>query len=81
MQWTLKYLDEFTSWLNAQNEGLQDEALVRLELLTRVGPLLGRPYVDTLKGSSLPIDYKKQAVILLGGDKGGDKRWYERIFR
>ncbi len=96
MQWTLKYLDEFTSWLNAQDEGLQDEALARLELLTRVGPLLGRPYVDTLKGSSLPnlkelrfdyqrapirilfaFDYKKQAVILLGGDKGGDKRWYE----
>lgn len=68
----------------------------KLELLKEYGPLLGRPYVDTLKGSEIanlkelrfaferaPIrvlfvfDPKQQAVIILGGNKAVDKRWYE----
>jgi hypothetical protein len=61
------------------------------------GPLLGRPYVDTLKGSKYPnlkelrVQYKgepwrilfafdpiRQAIVLVGGNKTGDKRWYEK---
>jgi hypothetical protein len=97
MQWSLIYHDEFAAWLSAQEEKLQDETLAYLEMLKDRGPLLGRPYVDTLKGSSLPnlkelrfeyerapirllfaFDPKRQAVILLGGNKQTDKRWYER---
>ncbi len=97
MQWLLIYHNDFANWLEDQREGLQDEALAYLEMLKERGPLLGRPYVDTLKGSSLtnlkelrfeyeraPIrilfafDRKRQAVILLGGNKQTDKRWYER---
>ena len=97
MQWSLIYHDEFATWLTDQEEDLQNEALAYLEMLKDRGPLLGRPYVDTLKGSSLtnlkelrfeyqraPIrilfafDPKRQAVILLGGNKQADKRWYER---
>jgi hypothetical protein len=67
-----------------------------LDLLEERGPLLGRPYVDTLKGSKItnlkelsvqhktePIrilfafDPMQQAVIILGGSKQGDKRWYD----
>ena len=96
MPWSLIYVDEFTTWLDAQEERLQDEALAHLELLKERGPLLGRPYADTLKGSAIanlkelrfeydgaPIrilfafDPKRQGVILLGGSKQGDKRWYE----
>ncbi len=96
MQWSLIYHDEFAAWLAAQEEPLQDEALAHLEMLKDRGPLLGRPYVDTLKGSSLanlkelrfeikraPIrilfafDPKRQAVILLGGNKQTTKRWYD----
>jgi len=95
MQWSLIYVDEFALWLDNQPEPLQNETLAYLEMLKERGPQLGRPYVDTLKGSSIanlkelrfdferaPIrilfafDPKRQAVILLGGNKQGDKRWY-----
>ncbi|MBX9772758.1 MAG: type II toxin-antitoxin system RelE/ParE family toxin [Candidatus Obscuribacterales bacterium] len=97
MPWTLVYLDEFSDWLDGQAEDLQDEALSYLEMLKDRGPLLSRPYADTLKGSKIanlkelrfsykgaPIrilfafDPRKQGVIILGGDKTGDKRWYEK---
>lgn len=97
MPWFLVYLDEFSTWLDGQEEDLQDEALSHLEMLKDRGPLLSRPYADTLKGSKIanlkelrfsykgaPIrilfafDPRKQGVIILGGDKTGDKRWYEK---
>lgn len=90
------YLDEFAAWLRAQDEDLQDRVAAQLGLLKEYGPMLGRPYVDTLKGSEIanlkelrfafekaPIrilfvfDPKQQAVIILGGNKAVDKRWYE----
>lgn len=68
-----------------------------LDILEEQGARLGRPYVDTIKGSSLPnmkelrvqhagepyrilfaFDPKRQAVLLLGGNKSRDKRWYEK---
>ena len=68
-----------------------------LRLLQLEGPLLGRPYVDTLKGSQYPnlkelrvqhrgepwriffaFDPLRQAIVLVGGNKTGDKRWYEK---
>lgn len=97
MPWFLVYLDEFSNWLDGQDEDLQDEALSHLEMLKDRGPLLSRPYADTLKGSKIanlkelrfnykgsPIrilyafDPRKQGVIILAGDKTGNKRWYEK---
>lgn len=96
MPYTLIYLDEFAAWLDGQEEDLQLRTLANLELLKERGPLLARPYADTLKGSQIanlkelrfkfenaPIrilfafDPKQQAVIILGGSKQGDKRWYD----
>ena len=67
-----------------------------LDVLEEQGPSIGRPYVDTIKGSDLPnmkelrvqhaglpyrilfaFDPKRQAVLLVGGNKTEDKRWYE----
>jgi hypothetical protein len=97
MAWTLVYSDEFKVWLDAQAELLQEEALANLDVLEEIGPSLGRPRADTLKGSTLknlkalrfefersPIrilyafDSKRQALIILAGDKSSDKRWYEK---
>jgi hypothetical protein len=66
-------------------------------LLKQEGPLLARPYVDTLKGSRYPnlkelrvqhggepwrilfaFDPVRQAIVLVGGNKTGDKRWDEK---
>jgi hypothetical protein len=76
---------------------LQDEILAHTELLREHGPQLGRPYVDTVKGSAFPnmkelrvqfrgdpwrilfaFDPDRAAILLVGGNKRGDKRWYKK---
>lgn len=47
------YSDEFEEWLDAQAEALQDETVANLGVLVAMGPSLGRPKADTLKGSKL----------------------------
>ena len=53
MPYQLIYLDEFANWLDAQEEDLLLRTLAHLELLKERGPLLARPYADTLKGSQI----------------------------
>ncbi len=96
MPYKLVYLDEFANWLGAQEQSLKLRTLAYLELLKERGPLLGRPYADTLKSTQItnlkelrvqhksePIrilfafDPKQKAVIILGGSKQADKRWYD----
>jgi hypothetical protein len=64
-----------------------------LQLLEERGPSLGRPVVDTITMSRhsnmkelrvgtiralFAFDPRRQAIILLGGDKEGDwDRWYQ----
>ena len=79
---------------------MQDELLAHAKLLAEFGPQLGRPTVDTLKGSryanmkelrfawsgevwrvAFAFDPLRQAVLLVGGDKGGvdQRRFYRRL--
>lgn len=43
--------DAFDAELNEMPEAVQDEVLALMGLLKQFGPTLGRPRVDTLKGS------------------------------
>jgi hypothetical protein len=82
------------------DEELQDELLAHAKLLSELGPNLGRPTVDTLKGSrhanmkelrfawsdevwrvAFGFDPQRQAILLVGGDKGGanQRRFYKRL--
>jgi hypothetical protein len=84
----------------SEQDGLDAEVrnaiLAHAALLGQRGPLLGRPYVDTLEGSAFPnmkelrlefrgdpwqilfaFDSKPAAVLLVGGNKKGDRRWYK----
>ena len=45
--------DEFDRWWAACSESLQDAIAAHVGLLERVGPQLGRPYADTLSGSTI----------------------------
>ena len=78
---------------------MQSELRAHALLLEQFGPQLGRPRVDTLKGSrhanmkelrfeaadgvwrvAFAFDPKRNAVLLIAGDKsGGDKRFYRQI--
>ena len=69
-------------------------------MLQEYGPALGRPYVDTLKGSKhtnlkelrvqhrgqpyrilFAFDPRRNAYLILGGNKTGDDDWYADAMR
>ena len=50
--WEVLLYDAFVEELEQLNENLQDELLAHAKLLANYGPHLGRPTVDTLKGST-----------------------------
>jgi len=100
MKWDVLLHDEFADEVTALDEELQDELFAHAKLLAEFGPNLGRPTVDSLKGSShsnmkemrfnwmgevwrvaFAFDPKRQAVLLVGGDKGSanQKRFYKRL--
>lgn len=51
--WTIKQTEEFQDWFEESDKKLQDDTLEHVEILKQIGPQLGRPYADTLKGSSI----------------------------
>jgi hypothetical protein len=51
MPWTVLLHDDFVVEIQALKEELQYELLAHAHLLAEFGPSLGRPTVDTLKGS------------------------------
>jgi hypothetical protein len=96
MEWEVLFDQEFDEWLGALDVELQDEIWTYIELLRRVGPNLGRPRVDTVKGSDFrnmkelriqhrgdpwrilfAFDPRRNAILLVGGNKRGDRRWYQ----
>ena len=51
MKWTVEIAEEFAPEFHALQEGVQDAILAMSRVLQQFGPQLGRPRVDTLKGS------------------------------
>ena len=51
MTWSVIFEDDFDEEFQGMPEGLQNEILAHALLLKDYGPNLGRPIVDTLKGS------------------------------
>ncbi len=95
MQWTVIFDPNFRLWFYEQEQGFQNEAFAVIQILEESGPMLGRPRVDTLNGSTIAnlkelriqyqgepwrilfvFDPKRQAVLLIGGNKTGNNRWY-----
>ncbi len=51
MPWEVFFHEEFEVEFDDLAQEVQDEALASLKVLETFGPQLGRPWVDTLKGS------------------------------
>lgn len=96
MMWDIEYTDEFGAWWSTLPGALQEAIAHDIGVLEAVGPGLGRPRVDTVKGSRhanmkelrtqhdgepyrmfFAFDPRRCAILLIGGNKGGDKRFYE----
>ncbi|MFO0790695.1 MAG: type II toxin-antitoxin system RelE/ParE family toxin [Pirellulales bacterium] len=98
MIWNVEYTDEFAQWWVSLSEAEQADISASVELVELHGPRLGRPHVDTIKGSRhsnmkelrtqsvgrplrtfFAFDPRRSAILLIGGDKTGDNRFYERM--
>jgi hypothetical protein len=53
MSWGIETSNEFVSWYESLTEDEIDSVDFSIELLEQAGPMLGRPHVDTLKGSEI----------------------------
>jgi hypothetical protein len=97
MTWEIILHEKFEEWLFAEAIEVQESISTVIDILEEKGPALGRPYVDSIKGSTFAnlkelriqhdgnpyrilfaFDPQRQAVLLIGGNKGGDKRWYDK---
>lgn len=54
MTWEVEYTDQFGAWWLTVTASEQSMLDATVTLLTRHGPTLGRPSVDTIKGSKHP---------------------------
>lgn len=96
--WDVEYTDEFETWWDSLSEAEQESIAHDVEVLRAVGPMLGRPQVDTVQGSKFSnmkelrtqhrgdpyrtlfaFDPRRTAILLIGGTKAADDRWYEKF--
>ena len=54
MTWGVVFHPEFEPEFDALDRAVQDDLLAHARALAARGPIMGRPYVDTLKGSVFP---------------------------
>jgi hypothetical protein len=99
--WKIIQTNQFSEWFTS-SDNVDEDARVSIyaviEVLKRTGPNLGRPYVDSVKGSRhenmkelrvqskgrpfrifFAFDPLRRVVLLIGGNKTGDKRFYARM--
>lgn len=51
--WNIKQTKEFQEWFDNADKKLKEAIVENVEVLKQMGPQLGRPYADTIKGSSI----------------------------
>lgn len=51
--WEVMTTEVFDRWFSRQEESLRESMLATMAVLQKMAPHLGRPWVDTLKGSVL----------------------------
>ncbi len=95
MSWQILRLPEFDGWFDALERSDREALDAKIAALRLLGPGLGRPHADTIDGSRhsnmkelrarqtlrvfFAFDPKRRAVLLIGGDKRGDSRFYRRM--
>ncbi|MBN1554104.1 MAG: type II toxin-antitoxin system RelE/ParE family toxin [Phycisphaerae bacterium] len=98
MMWEVEFTDEYERWWQRLTEEEHESILIGIKLLREMGPLLGRPYADTVNGSRhsnmkelrtqhqgkplrslFAFDPRRRAILLIGGDKTGNKRFYKQM--
>lgn len=52
--WTIHRTDEIAAWIEGLDNDAREAIYAGLLILREIGPALGRPHVDTIKGSAYP---------------------------
>ncbi len=66
MAWKVAFVDEFVPEVRALTRSVRRELMAAARLIEMAGPQLGRPHVDTLKGS----DYANMKELRFRADDG-----------
>jgi hypothetical protein len=66
MAWEVEGTEEFRVWFSGLTSAERISVAAKIDLLEEKGPSLGRPHVDTLKGSK--FTNLKELIIQHGGD-------------
>ncbi len=96
--WKILRTNEILSWIKDLDGNAKEAVLKSLLILREIGPSLGRPHVDSVKGSKYSnmkelrvqnksrvfriffvFDPERNAILLIGGDKRGVKKFYENM--
>lgn len=94
MAWEVELSDRVQAWQRSLDPIGAERFSGALDQLREMGPRLGRPFADTLKGARhhnlkelrlgntralYAFDARRHAVVLVAGDKTNDwKGWYQR---
>ena len=93
MIWDVEGTDEFATWFASLDEPTRERVSATVTMLEELGPALGHPQSSQIKGSRhgrmrelriqpyrvlYAFDPRRTAILLLGGSKAGDDRWYEQ---
>lgn len=101
MPYEIRATPEFRDWMQTLSREERESFDTAVNLLRERGPMLARPYVDTVKGSAFPnmkelrtphdkhlalraffaFDPGRSAILLIGGDKHGQRGFYEKLIR
>jgi hypothetical protein len=92
-EWAIYVVDEVREWIDGLDDAARDRVAQAIDMLAEAGPGLGRPLVDTIRGSSIAnlkelrpgsvrilfaFDPWRSTILLVAGDKAGKwNAWYE----
>jgi hypothetical protein len=92
--WEVEGTDGFVTWFEALGRDDKVRVEATIEHLERLGPGLGRPWADSLRGTKVKeliprgghlrilfrFDPRSVAILLVGGDKADRwAAWYEEL--
>jgi len=66
MAWDVEYTDTLAEWWESLSEEEQEDVAVKVKLLEKAGPALGRPHVDTLAKQSKHTNMKELRIVHRG---------------
>ncbi len=66
MAWDVEYTNVFGDWWNGLSVDEQEDVAIKVKLLEKAGPALGRPHADTLAKQSKHPNMKELRIVHRG---------------